>query len=177
MKVDAKILAHWKERLRGLWSDEKKRINLVVLIGLAGLLLLVCSEWMPTKQEETPAQPVNVQDEQAYALEMETRLEALLAQMEKVGRVKVMVTLENGEENVYATDSEKAADGTTQTNHVLLGKEGLLETIQTPQVLGVAVVCDGGDDAGVQNRISTLVAALTGVGVHHITVTKMASTQ
>lgn len=167
----------WGERLRGLLSDEKKRINLVVGIGVAGLLLLACSEWLPTVQEKTPSQPVQVPAEQDYALEMETRLETLLAQMESVGRVKVMVTLENGEENVYATDSEKAADGAMTTNHVLLGKEGLLETVQTPQVLGVAVVCDGGADAGVQNRISTLVAALTGVGIHHITVTKMASTQ
>ena len=177
MKVRTEILTRWTNRLRGFWADEKKRMNLVVVIGLAGLLLLACSEWIPAAQEQTSAELVSVQTEQDYALEMETRLEALLAQMEKVGRVKVMVTLANGEENVYATDSEKTANGTSQTNHVLLGKDGLLETIQTPQVLGVAVVCDGGDDAGVQNRISTLVAALTGVGVHHITVTKMASTQ
>lgn len=177
MKIHTERFARWGSRLHDLLSDEKKRINLVVGIGLAGLLLLACSEWLPAAQEETTSQPVQAQMEQDYAAEMETRLEALLAQMENVGRVKVMLTLENGEENVYATDSEMAADGTMTTNHVLLGKDGLLETVQTPQVLGVAVVCDGGDEAGVQNRISTLVAALTGVGVNHITVAKMASTQ
>lgn len=177
MKIHTEHFARWGSHLRDRLSDEKKRINLVVGIGLAGLLLLACSEWLPTAQEETTSQPVQAQMEQDYAAEMETRLEALLAQMENVGRVKVMLTLENGEENVYATDSEMAADGAMTTNYVLLGKDGLLETVQTPQVLGVAIVCDGGDDAGVQNHISTLVAALTGVGVNHITVVKMASTQ
>ena len=62
---------------------------------------------------------------------------------------------------------------------VLLGSgraDGLVETVQTPQVLGVAVVCEGGGNAAVQNRVTALVEALTGVGANHITVAKMAST-
>ena len=42
---------------------------------------------------------------------------------------------------------------------------------------GVAVVCEGGGNAAVQNRVTALVETLTGVGANHITVAKMASTR
>lgn len=72
-----------------------------------------------------------------------------------------MVTLESGSESIYATDTD--ADGAS--THVLLGSgraDGLVETVQTPQVLGVAVVCEGGGNAAVQNRVTALVETLTG---------------
>ena len=78
-------------------------------------------------------------------------------------------------ESVYATDTDRDGGST----HVLLGSggaDGLVETVQTPRVLGVAVVCEGGGTAAVQNRVTALVEALTGVGANHITVAKMAST-
>ena len=87
------------------------------------------------------------------------------------------LTLENGEESIYATDEQTSADGSTSVSHVIVSDEGLIETTQTPQVLGVAVVCEGGDIAAVQNRISTLVEVLTGVGANHVTVAKMAASK
>ena len=53
----------------------------------------------------------------------------------------------------------------------------MLFAVQTPQVLGVAVVCEGGGNAAVQNRVTALVETLTGIGANHITVAKMASTR
>ena len=97
--------------------------------------------------------------------------------MDGAGAVEVMVTLENGEESIYATDEQTSADGSTSVSHVIVSDEGLIETTQTPQVLGVAVVCEGGDIAAVQNRISTLVEVLTGVGANHVTVAKMAASK
>lgn len=175
-KIEERLAAWGKN----IWADDKKRVNLVVCIGLAGLLLLVGSEWIPDEADDT-ATPVEIVQEETeqteYVQKMEQQLEELLARMEGVGRAKVMVTLENGQENVYATDSETHADGTTATDHVLVDQDGLLETIRLPHVLGVAVVCEGGDNVQIQSRVTTLVAALTGAGANHITVTKMASTQ
>ena len=70
------------------------------------------------------------------------------------------------------------ADGSRQSQHVLLGSggaQGLVETVKTPQILGVAVVCEGGGNVIVQERIIDIVQALTDVGASHITVTKMTS--
>ena len=33
--------------LQAAWKDDKKRINLLLVSGLAGMLLLCMSEWLP----------------------------------------------------------------------------------------------------------------------------------
>ena len=160
-------------RLRTALADEKQRVNLLVLMGLAGLVLLAFSAWLPA---DDAAQPAPVQETAAdYAAQLESRLTALIRCVDGAGDTAVMVTLESGSESVYATDTDRDGGST----HVLLGSggaDGLVETVQTPRVLGVAVVCEGGGTAAVQNRVTALVEALTGVGANHITVAKMAST-
>lgn len=160
-------------RLRTALADEKQRVNLLVLMGLAGLVLLAFSAWLPA---DDAAQPAPAQETAAdYAAQLESRLTALIRCVDGAGDTAVMVTLESGSESVYATDTDRDGGST----HVLLGSggaDGLVETVQTPRVLGVAVVCEGGGTAAVQNRVTALVEALTGVGANHITVAKMAST-
>lgn len=167
------------EQFKALLSDEKRRVNLLVAIGALGLLLLAFSEWIPesTTPEHTEPQPITEATQQDYASQLESRLQSLIAQVDGAGAVEVMVTLENGEESIYATDEQTSADGSTSVSHVIVSDEGLIETTQTPQVLGVAVVCEGGDIVAVQNRISTLVEVLTGVGANHVTVAKMAASK
>ena len=161
-------------RLRTALADEKQRVNLLVLMGLAGLVLLAFSAWLPADDAAQPA-PAAAQETADYAAQLESRLTALIRCVDGAGDTAVMVTLESGSESVYATDTDRDGGST----HVLLGSggaDGLVETVQTPRVLGVAVVCEGGGTAAVQNRVTALVEALTGVGANHITVAKMAST-
>lgn len=161
-------------RLRTALADEKQRVNLLAFMGLAGLVLLAVSAWLPADDAAQPA--AAVQETAAdYAAQLENRLTALIRCVDGAGDTAVMVTLESGSESVYATDTDRDGGST----HVLLGSggaDGLVETVQTPRVLGVAVVCEGGGTAAVQNRVTALVEALTGVGANHITVAKMAST-
>lgn len=167
-------------KLRAAFADEKKRVNLLVGMGLAGLLLLAVSAWLPADDTKT-AQPAQTpapscDSGDAYDARLEERLTALISNVDGAGRTTVMVTLESGSESVYATDT----DGDGASTHVLLGSggaDGLVETVQTPRVLGVAVVCEGGGNAAVQSRVTALVQALTGVGASHITVAKMASSK
>ena len=162
-------LAPLAEKLRAVLADEKKRVNLLVCMGLAGLLLLAVSAWLPA---ESPAAPQPVQSED-YAAQLEARLTELIARVDGAGKTAVMVTLESDSERIYATDTDR--DGAS--THVLLGSggtDGLVETVQTPQVRGVAVVCEGGGSPAVQSRVTALVETLTGVGANHITVAKMA---
>lgn len=49
--------------LQAAWKDDKKRINLLLVSGLAGMLLLCMSEWLPSRAKHTkcraeqPAEP------------------------------------------------------------------------------------------------------------------------
>ena len=116
------------------------------------------------------------------AQQLETRLAALIRAMDGAGETVVMVTLDCGEETTYAADTrtEKTSEDTrssaaSQRTHLLAGAQPVVQSVQAPQVRGVAVLCQGGGNAGTQRRITELVSALTGVGASHITVNKMQS--
>lgn len=178
MKTGTAWLERWRGRIKALVNDEKKRVNLVVCLGLAGLILLALPEWLPQEDASTRVEAeVSAPGPENYAVQLQEHLEQLIAQVDGAGAARVMVTLASGEENIYATDRQTSADGQDTVSHVLLDDDGLVETVQTPQVLGVAVVCEGGGDAAVQNQISELVEALTGVGANHVTVAKMAAAE
>ena len=164
------------EQLKHLWSDEKRRVNFLVAMGTLGIALLAVSSFFPKEQAVPDGRP---QPEQSsYTEEMEQRLESLLSQVDGAGKTSVLVTASAGEQTIYAADETQEADGSRQSQHVLLGSggaQGLVETVKTPQILGVAVVCEGGSNVIVQKRIIDIVQALTDVGASHITVTKMTS--
>ena len=168
------MTALW-QRMKPLWDDEKRRVQLLAAAGMAGLLLLAVSEWLPA---ETAAAPPAAEAQEAdYAAQLEQQMAELLGTVEGAGTVRVMVTVSHREKTVYAADTESRADGSAASTPVLVSGNtaGLVETVYAPEVLGVAVVCTGGDDPAVQASITALVQALTDVGTHHITVAKMAA--
>ena len=164
------------EQFKRLWSDEKRRVNLLAAMGTLGIALLALSSLFP--KEKTVQADRSLPEQSSYAEELEQRLESLISQVDGAGKTSVLVTASAGEQTVYAADETQEADGSRQTQHVLLGSggsQGLVETVKTPQILGVAVVCEGGGNVIVQKRIIDIVQALTDVGASHITVTKMTS--
>ena len=162
--------------LQAAWKDDKKRINLLLVSGLAGMLLLCMSEWLPAGQSTQNAAQSSQQSQTAteYEQQLETRLAALIRAMDGAGETVVMVTLDCGEETTYAADTrtEKTSEDTRSS---AAGAQPVVQSVQAPQVRGVAVLCQGGGNAGTQRRITELVSALTGVGASHITVNKMQS--
>lgn len=168
------MTALW-QRLKPLWDDEKRRVQLLAAAGMAGLLLLAVSEWLPA--ETAAAQSAAETQDADYAAQLEQQMAELLGTVEGAGTVRVMVTVSHREKTVYAADTESRADGSAASTPVLVSGNtaGLVETVYAPEVLGVAVVCTGGDDPAVQASITALVQALTDVGTHHITVAKMAA--
>ena len=97
----------------------------------------------------------------SYAETLEEQLTEMICRMEGAGQARVMVTLAGSQLTRYAADTERSAD-TERLEHVLLGDAALVEQVEAPQILGVAVVCEGGGDPGVQYAVTELVTALTG---------------
>ena len=176
MKQLAGIWQNLCRRVAALAGDEKRRLNLLVALGLTGMALLCLSEWLPsgdTKQEPVCDAAAALVGEEEFVCALETRLSETLSSMDGVGRCKVMVTLATGERTVYAQDTEQSGEE-MRTEHVVLGQQALVEGTRAPDVQGVAVVCDGGDNAAVQYAVTQTVAALTGIGTNRITVSRMA---
>lgn len=165
-----------RERLGG----DKRLLNWIVLAGIAGMVLIALSEWLPdpqteavTEQEEPAASTVS-----DYEADLEQSLEALICQVEGAGEARVMVTLSTSEYIVYATDSETHADGSSRQEHLLLDEKAeepaLVETTRTPEIQGVAVLCTGAESPDVQAKVTQIVQVLTGIGANRITVERMA---
>ena len=155
-------------------------MRLLIAVGLVGMVLIAASEWMPSRrqkvEEDISVSLTAAQVEKA----LEQRIVSLLRQVEGVGSCRVMVTLESDVQTVYATDTVSAvgADGSTSySEHYLTvdtdeGPVGLLLTHLQPTVKGVAVVCSGGDDPIVQNRVIQVVSTAFHISERRVCVVK-----
>ncbi len=171
-----------KERLHG-----GKGRTLLLVCGFVGIALLAIPELIPRQSADTA---VTV-DSEAFVKQTESRLTALIGNMDGVGNCRVMVTLENGVEYVYATEERRNSDreedisgddtrltqrDDNETAAILVdtanGREGLLVTEIQPTVRGVVVVCDGGNDEAVRRRVAEAVAVALNISTKRVCITK-----
>ncbi|MCL2487953.1 MAG: hypothetical protein FWE80_04650 [Oscillospiraceae bacterium] len=168
-----------KKWISGLKSGQGQKI--LVAVGLAGILLIMLSSLLPDKQPEPPQVVASITAEQ-YAAQLEERLSGILSQIEGVGSCRVLVTLENGVEYVYAyqqksdsgreentnADSSKYSQSDNLEQSVILvdtgnGRQGLLVTEIQPTIKGVAVICQGGNDPEVKARVTETVKTVLNI--------------
>jgi len=159
MKPELSELRKWLQTL----LKKQNRARLALVLGCIAMALILLSELFPAK---APAAPQAVSPEEGtYKTQLEQQLTELIEQVQGAGKTTVMLTLESGEETVYALDTLSGQTQTQQT-HVLLDDGTALE--QT--ICGVAVVCEGGGDVRVASRITELVGALLDVPSNRVCV-------
>ncbi len=103
-----------------------------------------------------------------YERELEERIASLCSSVRGVSGVRVAVTLEGGFEYIYATDENGrpvTVGSGSSASAVILRRE-------TPKIAGVGIVCTGGGDENIKNRLISLVSAAFGVGSNRIYVTE-----
>ena len=150
-----------------------KKENLGVLL-LVGLLLLVIA--LPTRQEnENTITEENTQEtdqslqEQDWQTKMEERLVEMLEQVQGVGKAEVFLTCEGTQEKVVEKDeTETVYERDSRGNQTPYVSAEIY-----PQVTGVLVVAQGGDDPVVIQNIQEAVQVLFQVEAHKIKVMKM----
>lgn len=129
----------------------------------------------------------------SYERYLEQKTEEALQCVEGVGNVKVMITLKSSEENVVEKDQqsdgqsveeEDSQGGKRMTKETSSDKTSIYEQKSdgtqvpyvskklSPEVEGVIVIADGGDNAVVVQNITGAIQALYGVEAHKIKVMK-----
>lgn len=141
------------------FKGRQGRAALAILTGGIALLLILLSELIPPQTENTTAHE-SALDASAYQEQLEQRLEELISQMAGAGKTTVMLTLETGEEAIYALDTRSEPQQSQQTHVLLEDGSALKETIYQPQVRGAAVLCEGGGDVRIAAKITAMVGAL-----------------
>lgn len=179
------LSAAWIRKL----SDEKIRNRLLISVGLLGLLLIFLSELGGSENPKVTSMSQTVENE-AYIQSMEDKLGKLVEQVSGAGNCHVMVTLEQGTQYVFASESKKVIDETqsrdgnenskvqqkdnSESRIVVLEENGvsrpLVETSKEPQVKGVVVVCEGGSSSIVRERVTEVLTTVLGIGSHQVCV-------
>ena len=144
--------------IKKIWSLIQKN-RLLFLLGAAGLILLLFTSISPQK-EAKDTQKALMED---YRSTLTEEVRAACAAVKGVGDVRILLTLASGEIAVY----EKNISGENETV-ALAGGEGLLLAYRTPEVLGVAVICEGGGDATVKAELTALLRATLGIDTRSI---------
>lgn len=150
-----------------------RRVSLWLCVGVVGIALIALSEWRPRARDTAPLTPTATATQVEAALE--ERIESLLRSVEGVGDCRVMVTLESESRAVYAADTVSDGDGLTEnvlTVATETGPIGLLLTRVCPTVKGVAVVCRGGGDPAVQQRVVQVVSTAFHISDRRVCVVK-----
>lgn len=157
--------------------DKYKYVLPVLLVGVCLLL------WPTTKKEVQEPQAVN--EPLWYDMNtLEKRVESVLENIDGVGRVQVVLSMEQGEEIFYAYDrtesrneSETGAGATSQRELVTLSENGGQVPIElrrtAPVYRGAAVVCDGGDSPSIRLAVTQVIQSLTGISADRIVISKM----
>ena len=171
-------ISEWWSRRHPPWPSRDKTVRILLWMGIVGILLIGMSELFPSCSRQKTATVNLTADQVEQALEK--RIADLLRQVEGVGACRVMVTLESDSRTVYAADTVSAtgADGATSLSEEYLkvdtddGPVGLLITHLQPTVKGVAVVCDGGGNPAVQQRVIQVVSTAFHISERRVCVVK-----
>ncbi|NCC06882.1 MAG: stage III sporulation protein AG [Clostridia bacterium] len=160
-----------------------KKKNTLFIIGLAGILLIFMSDFFASDKKAVKSESDTVSSEE-YTNQLEAKLITLIESVDGAGKAKVMITLESESESIYAknetheTQTDEASSSESyKSEHVIISASGgdapLVETVLSPEIKGVAVVCEGGDDISVTKRIVDLTSVVLGLSTNRICVTKM----
>lgn len=128
---------------------KRKRLCVSVLLILLGVVLIALSSVNTGGASE---EKISLSE---YKKTLEAELEELCSSVRGVGKCRVMVTFERGEENTYKGSS-------------------LIET-KPPRVLGVSIVCKGADSDSVRAELFEMVGALFDIGSNRISILKLNS--
>lgn len=155
----------------------QKGIRFSVCLGLLGLLLILFSDCNKTSTDITQvSSSTESYSIEEYRITLEKNLTELIKNVDGAGDTQVMVTILGGERNVYAQEVKEQSnpDGSTEYENKYVtinsneGKSALISTVQSPEVLGVVVLCKGGSKGTVKEDIYNIVSALTGLSSSNI---------
>lgn len=129
-----------------------------------------------------------------YEQQLETRVKNILKNVDGVGKVDVMIALYSSSEKVIRSDTNSSGALTEETDStggtrrsessaystttVMEDSNGnstpVIEKEVYPEISGIVISAEGGDDPKVRSEISTAMEALFGLPAHKIKVLKRA---
>lgn len=182
------------------WHNIYEKMKAVGLVKVALLLVLgICLLLLSFPQKKTTKKVEKKEELTANALEqytnhLEERVAEALMEVEGIGKVKVMITLKNGGEEVVLKDYPSKEETVVEQGQAGVKKESKNKSVEEktvmesvgngqeepyitksnqPEIEGVIVVAQGAGRMQVVNDINEAIVALFSVPPHKIKVMKM----
>lgn len=154
-----------------------KKPKMLVIFGLAGILLIFLSSLGGERETDEQLLSSGEISIEQYRETLEDDIADMVTDITGSRRVTVVVTLESGIKYSYADTREESSSDKTEKEaqstdtelkegYITVksasgGEEALLLTTEMPEIRGVAVVCEGGDNELINQKImNTVTAAL-----------------
>lgn len=170
------------EKLRDI-SKKPIFLKAAMAVGVLAIVLILISDLSGgkgsdgKKSAETGEDvPVAFGYSDVYADSMDEKLCELLMSIEGVGKAQVMLTVSSTEEYVYA-ETVKRGTSQAENSYVIIDKgsqkEALVKKVNNPTIKGVVIVCEGGDDPRVCEKIYKAVSTALDISTSKIYVAEM----
>ena len=166
----------FKEIISKLKNSDKK-LKALIALGIVGMLLILLSETSLFTADKKEVREYSY-DEYVCSLEEETK--SLIEAIQGAGECRVMLTLKASKESEFAKNlEENRSDGSYSNSYEYVlykganGEEPVLLKEYFPQVLGVAVVCSGGDNTAVRESIINCLSSVFDIPSSKISVSKL----
>lgn len=164
----------------GKISGQNAKLGILIAAGVFAIILIALPGTQTKKESKKQSDSV-AELKYDYEQAMEKRLESIISQIDGAGKVTVMVKTRGGEENEYALNSNISSDADgdkkSESKYVIVnsgdGEQGVLIRRDFPDVEGVMIVCQGGNDNRVKNEIINAVSAVLGISKACVSVSKM----
>lgn len=164
------------EKLKEL-SKKPMFLKAAVAAGILAIALILLSDMSGSgKKQEASDVSVDFAYSDLYSESLNTELSELLSSIEGVGKAQVMITVSSTEEYVYAEEIKR---GTSQAekSFVIIDngsqEEALVKKVNNPQISGVVIVCEGGDDPRVCEKIYKAVSTVLDIPTSKIYAAEM----
>ncbi|MBQ2795890.1 MAG: hypothetical protein IJF04_07735 [Oscillospiraceae bacterium] len=166
-----------------LFEDNKnKKLIWIVLAGCIGILMISVSELTANDNSEYTER----KDQYAFFAEdqvlmLETKLEEKISEISGAGKTSVMITADSSKEYFYAenhSENSEEKEKSIEREFVVIegenGDEPIVLKIKESKIRGVLVICEGGDNPVIKEKIIEAVCALLDVSSNSVSVAKMA---
>ena len=150
------------------FKDFLSKYRYAFLILLVGLVLML----LPSDGGETPQVEAGKEDV-SESRDLAQELTQILGMIQGVGKVQVMLTVEEGETTLYQYDESASGRDTVIITDADRAQSGLIQQVNPQKYRGAIVVCQGADSAAVRLSVIEAVAKVTGLGTDRICVLKM----
>lgn len=174
------LVSKIRDAVTYMLKNDSKKVKIILAIGLCGIVLISMSEVFTSDNDNNESSSEYTFDYIEYTQQTEEKLCDTISSIDGVGECKVMITFESTNESVYATDSENNYQDDSQSSKdeyvIYDSNDGetpiLIEEIY-PTVLGVSVVCSGGEDVKVKENIINTVTSLFNISANRVSVSKI----